>query len=70
LVRHLDVSKDEKRELNVPLDEINNVPAVYGISVFARDGGLLSYGNDLTDTFRRAASYVDRSRYSPRSPPL
>jgi putative tryptophan/tyrosine transport system substrate-binding protein len=38
----------------------NNVPAVYFLSDFARDGGLLSYGNDLTDTFRRAASYVDR----------
>ena len=38
----------------------NNVPAVYYLSDFARDGGLLSYGNDLTDTFRRAATYVDR----------
>jgi putative ABC transport system substrate-binding protein len=38
----------------------NNVGAVYYLSDFARDGGLLSYGNDLTDTFRRAATYVDR----------
>jgi putative ABC transport system substrate-binding protein len=38
----------------------NNVPAVYGQSVFARDGGLLSYGPDRVDTFRRAATYVDR----------
>jgi putative ABC transport system substrate-binding protein len=38
----------------------NNVPAVYYLSDFARDGGLLSYGHDVTDTFRRAASYVDR----------
>jgi putative ABC transport system substrate-binding protein len=38
----------------------NNVPAVYGISDFARDGGLLSYGADLVDPYRRAASYVDR----------
>jgi putative ABC transport system substrate-binding protein len=38
----------------------HNVPAVYYLSDFARDGGLLSYGNDVTDTFRRAASYVDR----------
>jgi len=37
----------------------NNVPAVYGISDFIRDGGLLSYGNDLVDNFRRAATYVD-----------
>jgi putative ABC transport system substrate-binding protein len=38
----------------------NNVPAVYWASDFARDGGLLSYGPDLVDTSRRAASYVDR----------
>jgi len=38
----------------------NNVPAVYGLSAFATDGGLLSYGSDVTDTFRRAAAYVDR----------
>jgi putative ABC transport system substrate-binding protein len=38
----------------------NNVPAIYGVSDYVRDGGLLSYGNDVTDTFRRAASYVDR----------
>jgi putative ABC transport system substrate-binding protein len=38
----------------------NNVPAVYWESAFARDGGLLSYGVDQEDTFRRAATYVDR----------
>jgi putative ABC transport system substrate-binding protein len=38
----------------------NNVPAVYHLSAFARDGGLLSYGVDQVDLFRRAASYVDR----------
>ena len=38
----------------------NNVPAVYSQSDFARDGGLLSYGVDQTDTWRRAATYVDR----------
>jgi putative ABC transport system substrate-binding protein len=38
----------------------NNVPAVYSLSVFARDGGLLSYGPDAVDIFRRAATYVDR----------
>jgi putative ABC transport system substrate-binding protein len=38
----------------------NNVPAVYPLSYFARDGGLLSYGTDEVDTWRRAASYVDR----------
>jgi putative ABC transport system substrate-binding protein len=38
----------------------NNVPAVYGLSDFARDGGLLSYGIGVVDLYRRAASYVDR----------
>jgi putative ABC transport system substrate-binding protein len=38
----------------------NNVPAVYWRSDYARDGGLLSYGVDQVDTFRRAATYVDR----------
>jgi putative ABC transport system substrate-binding protein len=38
----------------------NHVPAVYGLSDFVRDGGLLSYGPDLVDPFRRAATYVDR----------
>jgi putative ABC transport system substrate-binding protein len=38
----------------------NNVPAVYTNSLFARDGGLLSYGTDYVDLYRRAATYVDR----------
>ena len=38
----------------------NNVLAVYSLSVFARGGGLLSYGVDQVDLFRRAATYVDR----------
>jgi putative ABC transport system substrate-binding protein len=38
----------------------NNVPAVYHLSIFARDGGLLSYGADPVDIYRRAATYVDR----------
>ena len=38
----------------------NNVPAVYSNRRFVRDGGLLSYGPDSVDIFRRSASYVDR----------
>jgi len=38
----------------------NNVPAVYGLSEWVRNGGLLSYGPDQVDAYRRAASYVDR----------
>jgi putative ABC transport system substrate-binding protein len=38
----------------------NKVPAVYWNAIIARDGGLLSYGPDTGDIFRRAASYFDR----------
>jgi putative ABC transport system substrate-binding protein len=45
----------------------NNVPAVYSLSVFARDGGLLSYGPDAVDIFvgrplMSIAFYAARSR--------
>ena len=36
------------------------LPAVYPYRFFAEVGGLLSYGVDMTDNFRRVASYVDR----------
>ena len=38
----------------------NNVPTAYWSSDFVRSGGLLSYGVDSADTWRRAATYVDR----------
>jgi putative ABC transport system substrate-binding protein len=38
----------------------NNVPAVYNLYNFVREGGLLSYGPELMDGYRRAAAYVDR----------
>jgi putative tryptophan/tyrosine transport system substrate-binding protein len=37
----------------------NNLPTIYSASVFARDGGLLSYGPDRADIFHRSATYVD-----------
>ena len=36
------------------------LPAIYPFRFFAEVGGLLSYGVDRTDNFRRAATYVDR----------
>jgi putative ABC transport system substrate-binding protein len=42
------------------LAALNNLPAVYPDAPFARDGGLLSYGPNRVDIFRRSASYVDR----------
>ena len=36
------------------------IPTVYPLIMFVKVGGLLSYGVDGTDIYRRAASYVDR----------
>jgi putative ABC transport system substrate-binding protein len=44
----------------ISLTARHHVPAVYSSSDYVRDGGLLSYGADLTDMFRQAAPYVDR----------
>jgi putative tryptophan/tyrosine transport system substrate-binding protein len=38
----------------------NRLPAIYGFRFYAADGGLMSYGIDTVDLFRRGASYVDR----------
>ena len=48
------------RELIISLAARSNLPAVYQTPVIARDGGLLSYGANFRDIFRRSASYVDR----------
>jgi putative ABC transport system substrate-binding protein len=36
------------------------VPAIYAVQFYAADGGLMSYGADLTRQFRDGATYVDR----------
>jgi ABC-type uncharacterized transport system substrate-binding protein len=38
----------------------HRIPTVYALRVFARSGGLISYGVDLADPWRRAATYIDR----------
>jgi putative ABC transport system substrate-binding protein len=48
------------RELIVTLVARHRVPTIYGTRQFAMSGGLVSYGPNRTDTFRRSASYVDR----------
>jgi putative ABC transport system substrate-binding protein len=48
------------RALIILLAARYNVPGVYQLSLFAREGGLLSYGANAADELRRAASYVDR----------
>ena len=48
------------RKAIVELAMRHKVPLMYFISIVPREGGLISYGIDLTDMFGRAASYVDR----------
>jgi len=48
------------RELIFTLAARHRVPAVYPFRFMAREGGLVSYGVDLGETFPRAAEYVDR----------
>jgi len=48
------------RDLIVALAARHRLPAVYGQRLFVTAGGLISYGNNTVDPYRRAASYVDR----------
>ncbi|MEA2882739.1 MAG: hypothetical protein QOH32_1995 [Bradyrhizobium sp.] len=49
-----------RRELIANLVADQRLPAIFSHSSFVRDGGLIGYGFDRSDIFRRAASYVDR----------
>ena len=55
-----DVSTTSYRDLIIALAARHRLPAVYPFRYFAASGGLMSYGSDLADVYRRAASYVDR----------
>jgi putative tryptophan/tyrosine transport system substrate-binding protein len=44
----------------ITLAASHRLPAVYPWRIAVADGGLISYGPDLVDQFRRAAGYVDR----------
>jgi putative ABC transport system substrate-binding protein len=48
------------RELLITLAARHKLPAIYFARYFVDDGGLMSYGTDLVDQFRQAATYVDR----------
>jgi len=39
---------------------VGRLPAMYSYRYFVEDGGLASYGADLVELYKRAASYVDR----------
>ena len=55
-----DVSTGNNRDMIIALAARHRLPAVYPFRYFATSGGLFSYGTDVADLFRRAASYVDR----------
>ena len=48
------------RDLLIKLAARHRLPAVYSDRVFVTGGGLISYGPDRVDQYRRAAAYVDR----------
>ena len=48
------------RESIIALAARYRLPAVYPFRYFAADGGLMSYGTEVLETYRQAASYVDR----------
>jgi putative ABC transport system substrate-binding protein len=48
------------RDLLIKLAARHKLPAVYWDRAFVASGGLISYGADVIDQFRRAAGYVDR----------
>src|SRR5262249_44192701 len=48
------------RDLIITLAARHKLPAVYYGRYFVTSGGLISYGNDIVEQYRRAAGYVDR----------
>ena len=51
---------DAHRDVIGKLAARHRLPAVYPFPFFVRSGGLISYGPDIVDSYRRAAGYVDR----------
>jgi putative ABC transport system substrate-binding protein len=49
-----------RQDLIIELAARYRLPAVYPLRLFAANGGLVSYGTDIVDEYRRAADYVDR----------
>jgi putative ABC transport system substrate-binding protein len=50
----------DHRRLMIQMAARHRVPAIYTNRLFAVEGGLISYGFDVPDMYRRAASYADR----------
>jgi putative ABC transport system substrate-binding protein len=54
-----DIFNNQHRDAIVALAAQHRLPAVYAFRFFAVAGGLMSYGIDIGDVFRRSATYVD-----------
>jgi putative tryptophan/tyrosine transport system substrate-binding protein len=55
-----DPSTNSHRKLIIELAARHRLPAIHALRAATADGGLMSYGVDLPDLFRRAATYADR----------
>src|SRR5262245_337347 len=60
LVAHGTTTNFSYRDQLIAIAAAARLPAVYGHPEAARAGGLMAYGADVTDNYRRAADYVDR----------
>ena len=58
-----------KRARIIALAAEFRLPAIYSFRIFPVEGGLMSFGADYSDLFRRAAGFADRSSRAP-NPPL
>ena len=55
-----DATTTGQRKLIIDAVAAQRIPAIYPYRFMSEEGGLASYGVDLTDLYRRAAGYVDR----------
>ena len=56
----VDLVQMRQRDLIAAIIARHRIPAVYAARYFVTAGGLISYGPDFVDQYRRAAGYVDR----------
>ena len=55
-----DLFNATNRQSIIALAARHRLPAIYPFRYFVASGGLISYGTEVLDTYRQAASYVDR----------
>jgi putative tryptophan/tyrosine transport system substrate-binding protein len=60
LVVNADAFTGAHRTRIIALATLHRLPAIYPFRLYASEGGLMSYGYDVTEQFRQAASYVNR----------